>query len=330
LTKGHTIPRAADVLELKNVPTELILYTYWQWEYCGEYKAAGNGKNVNRFLRHIAIWIILKNMTTSGVIKKYRDQLPDLARACKMSETTMQRYVYWLQDEGLVTIHNRNLVLKDYKFLQKKYGINIKEREQTIFYDVNDNKKLSEILISVALLHKQSDRMQVYWNKVTQNQDMYKLLYDLLVQFGADSSRLQNPEYFRECHLELQCQTYQEEKPGQPAFNFIHNMLKANPDLNCKASTYGRQMGYAVFETANPVTKKDESRCMCFGHLKKRLMKKGLIDITVDHIESEVISRKDERVYHHRYNRKSGKTVWFRPDQIAINKAVFFTPKTAA
>ncbi len=315
----------SSMLEIRNVPTGLILYAVRQWLPCQKYaKNTGMFKNTNTFIKAIAVWLILKNETTSGNIKQYRTQLLQLASKCKMSVRTLEKYIVWLEKEELLHTEEKNLMLQPYRVL-RKYGIDITKREETIFYDTKDNTELAEIIIAIALKKMKEKWMQMYWDKLNKNPDKYKVLYDLLIDFKADASRLKEPGYFRECHLELLLQSFNEEKPGQSfAYDLLHKELQANPDLNCKGSTYARKMGYSVCEKKNAVTKKDESSSMGFNHLKHRLARKGLIYIEKDHIEGMARARKDEKIFHHRWLRELKHTIWFRCDQITINTEKFF------
>lgn len=300
-------------MEMKNTPIQLILYAINQWSLCNKYAyKTGVGNNTNVFIKGISLWLLLKNETTSGIVKNYRSQLPYLAAICKMSVRTFDKYLSWLKNEGLVHVNAKNLFLHDYKVL-RKYGINIKDRLPTFIYDIENTTTLSEVIVSIALQKMQQRRMQMYWKKINENPDVYKTLYDLLIFFKADATRLHDPEYFRQMHLELMLQSYREEKPGQPIYNFLHGHIEANPDLNCKANTYAKKMGY--------------NSAMSFCHLKFRLQKKRLIEVEKDHVESECQSRKDEKIFHHRWIKENKITTWFRCDQITVNTETIYGRK---
>jgi len=316
LTNQATIPNSSAVLELKNVPAGLIMYAVQQWTPCMKYaknKAAGH--NTNTFIRGISVWLILKSETTSGNIKKYRAQLPELAAKCKMSVRTMDRYIAWLKCERLVHTEGKNLFVHNYEAL-KKYGINTKDRMPTIYYDTENKTTLAEIIVAIAITKMKERWMQMYWNKINQNQDEFKVLSDLLIFFKADAGRLHDRNYFRECHLELMLRFYKEEKPGQRVYDFLHTQVEANPDINCMAATYAKKMGY--------------SAAMSFCHLKFKMIRNGLIKAEKDHIESECRSRKDEKMFHHRYVRQTKSTIWFRCDQITVQNEAIFGKKIAA
>lgn len=326
MKNGHVINNS--VLEIKGVPTSLILFAIQKWEYCGKYaKRTTIGNNVNQFIKAISVWLILKNETTSGCIHNYRQQLQQLAEKNKMSVRTLEKHINWLRNEGLAYVSpsgaGGNLVLHQYGVL-RKYDIDIKERESTIFYDTQNKTRLHEILISIAIQRLKDKRCIMYWKKINQNPDEHTALCDLLVKFGADRTRLNDIQYFRECHLELICQSFEEEEPGQEVYQFLHKIIKANPDLNAKAATYGRRFGYTIQERKNERTKKDESMCQSFSHLKRRLVKKGLISAEKDNIEGWNRARKDEKVFHHRWLKEFGHTIWFRVDQLTVHLHQFF------
>ncbi len=313
-----------NMLEIRNVPTQLILYAICQWNYNGKYaNATGMGNNTNSFIKAVAVWLILKSETTSGCIHNYREQLPALASKCKMSVRTLEKYINELRSEELAFKEGNKLLLHNYSVL-RKYDISIKEREPIIFYDTENKTRLFEILISIGLQRLKDKRMIMYWKKVNKNPDEFSVLSDLMIKYGADKARLTDKQYFRECHLELLCQSFEEETPGQENYELLHKRIKANPDLNARQSTYGRRMGYSVYKRENKYNKKDESLCMGFSHLIKRLSKKGLVTAERDHIEGWNRARKDEKIFHHRWLKKFKHTIWFRCNQLTINNKQFF------
>lgn len=148
--KVKSIAKRSGLLEIKNTPTQLILYAIKQWSICNKYAyKTGVGNNTNVF-KGIAVWLILKNETTSGIIKNYRSQLPHLAYMFKMSVRTLDKYLEWLKNEGLVHVDAKKLFLHDYKVL-RKYGIDIKDRLPILIYDIENTTTLSEIIVSIAL-----------------------------------------------------------------------------------------------------------------------------------------------------------------------------------
>lgn len=66
---------------------------------------------------------------------------------------------------------------------------------------------------------------------------------------------------------------------------------------------------------------------MSFCHLKFKLQKKRLIEVEKDHVESECQSRKDEKIFHHRWIKENKITIWFRCDQITVNTETIFGRK---
>jgi hypothetical protein len=321
--QDHTISKQgtneSGIVEIKNVPTQLILFAIMQWQQCGKHlKKKQVGYNTNNFLKQISVWLILKNETTSGCIKSYRSQLPQLAEKCKMSVRTLEARINALRTEGLAFVNEKTLYLRDYKVL-RRYGIKIDEREQTISYDTTDTVTLAEKLITIGIARLKERWMKMYWMKVNNNPDEYKALYDLFIKNGADASKLNSPEYFRQTHLEALCQSFNEETPGQPYYQFLHYQINANPDLNARADTYAFKFGYAA--------------AMSFCHLKYRLVKKGLLLCEKDNIDGTRRARKDDKVFRVKWAKQSKTTIWFRPDQLTVLTNKIFSndqPKTTA
>jgi hypothetical protein len=318
------------VLEIHNVPTALILYAIEQWTLCNKYAhKTGVGNNTNPFLRAVAVWILLKHETTSGKIKHYRKQLPQMATKCKMSVRSLDSYLAWLKKEELAHVEGTSLVLHSYQSV-KKYGINIQQRQQTILYDTNSKASFAHILAAIGVEKLKDKPRTTYWKKVTKNPDALAELRTHLIAYGADATRLDtDPEYFRLSHLQLLEASYKNEGPGRSSFYLLHKFIDANPDINYKAATYAFKMGYSVQEREDKVTGKDEAHSSGFSRLKHKLKALGLITVKKAHIESEYRARKDEKIFHHRYVRRTKKTIWFRPDQININNDAIYRKNAA-
>src|SRR4051794_35331078 len=70
--------KAIGMMEIKNVPVNLVLFALQQWKPCHQYAIkTGRGSNTNSFIKGISVWLILKSETTSGNIHNYRSQLPE-------------------------------------------------------------------------------------------------------------------------------------------------------------------------------------------------------------------------------------------------------------
>src|SRR4051794_26787798 len=79
------------IIEIKNVPAELIKYAILQWIPCWKYaKKTGVGNSTNTFIKAISVWLILKSETSSGCMHNYRTQLAALAVKCKMCVRTLE------------------------------------------------------------------------------------------------------------------------------------------------------------------------------------------------------------------------------------------------
>lgn len=316
-------------MAIHNCPVNLVLYAVQQWLPCHKYAKTGKGNNTNAFIKAISVWLILKNETSSGMIHSYRSQLPALAAKCKMSVRTLEHYINYLKREELVVKKENesgklDLLMQPYKTL-KKYDIDITKRLKTIMYDTVNATSLHEVLTAIGMDLFKRVPLNAYRKKVTKNQDALNELRNHLIAYGADEKRLDDPEYFRQQHLRLLIKTYREADPGQSSFYLLHKLIDANPDLNFKSATYAEKMGYSVLERTNE-RGKDQSVSVGFGHLKRRLAKKGVISVFKAHVESDWRARKDEKVFHHRYVRRTKQTIWFRPDQILLNEEIVYLP----
>lgn len=310
MTKKATINGSA-VLEIKNIPTSLIVYAVHNWQLCQAYTTKRSvGNNTNPFLKGITVWLVLKAITDSGRIHDYRKQLHEIAELCKISVRTLETRLAWLKKEELIRLDGKALVMRPFHKL-RQYNIDITERTDTIIYDSSKKTTLAEVLVTIALGKLKEKWNFMYNKKLSQNPNALAEVRNHLVEFGADRKRLdQDPEYLRERHLALLINTYKSEESGQSSFSLLHEHIEANPDLNARQDTLAYKLGYAA--------------AMSFCHLKFKLIKNGLIKVAKEHVRSEYRARKDENIFHHRWLRKSKQTIWFRPDQITINYAAIF------
>lgn len=304
LNQGQTIEVSSTVLELKNVPAELLLYANKQRKVCGDFITTGKAHTHNPFAKAISVWIILKNLTTSGVYNDLRLQKVSLAANCKMSVSVFERQLRYLKQHDLLSMKDGRLMVHNYSVL-RRFGININQRIETIQYDTSNKIKLQDIFTTLAIQHEQNRCKQAYWSKVTSNQDVFNALSDVFKKGGAHGSLLADKEYFRQVHQEARMQTFENEKSGHEDFDLLHKLVKANPDINLKCETYAKYFGFIA--------------PMAITHIKRKLQKLGLISVDKPLVKGEKRAHIDDEIFYVRYLPEERKTLWLPPDQLTVH-----------
>jgi hypothetical protein len=298
-----------------------------QWKENGKHVKTGKAKHTNPYATGLSIWYILKAETSSGIIQNYRSQLTELAAKCLHCTSSLQKWIAWLRNEGLLHIEGKHLRLHSFAAL-KKYGINYKQKvEKAVYYDSSENISLSDKLLAIGIVRMQERGKRIYEKKITGNPAIQREIGNHLIAYGADAKKVSTDlDYYRKEHLALCIRSYKEEETGQSSFDLLHKDTNVNPDIQLCTATYGRYMGYSVLEKKD-VDGKGQPKCMGFSHLKRKLATMGVIKVRHRHVESEYQARKDEKVFHHRWVKKKRRTIWFLPDEIIINHDVIFGTK---
>ncbi len=337
--EDNNLPNTSDspIHLFHNIPKALPFEALRRREYCGTHISTGNGKTINPFLSATCAWYCLKLETSTGKIQGFRSQIGALQEKYKIKNLAGK--IDWLHREKFLAINKDSISLIGERALYK-WGIDPKEKLPAIKYDTSQNFNLVDIISTIGIEQIMDKSRQAYWRKLNSNPDAIKILTAIFIQYGADRNLLkEDSEYFRKCHEVALLESFRTMSPGQSDYFILHEELADfNPDINLNQATYGKLIGYSVFERVNDKTKKDESQCIGFGHLKRRLARKRLLSLQNISAESvrligtgyqAKLARKDESIFHHRFKKgeKVRKTIWYKPTQIEINHSLIYDQK---
>lgn len=326
MTSSNTIPKLNS--SPCNIPVAVIDTMFTGWEECGKYlnkdksKKTGKAKNTNPVARMLDTWILLKSITTSGCIHSYSNQLPEVAAFCKIKKRTLQYRIAWLKEHNLLHTHSKNLYLHSYKAMEEEFGIDTSERlKQTINYEPTDNRSLAEMLWPVGLSRLRKRCIYMYNKKIDESPGLRGDIEDHAISYEnhkINQQKLHNDsEYFRQSHEVLQVKSYKH-KAYQQTFNIAHNASDANPGIDLTQATLAKHCGYSIKQKKDE-NGKDISVSSGMGHHLRRLEDKEIITMTPQHVVSEYVARKDEKIFQHKYVHKKKQTIWYRPNHIKIH-----------
>ena len=99
-----------------------------------------NKYQTNREIKQIALFYLLKHLTTSGVVKEYAKNLKSILAITGLSQGTFYSQVRELKKKGLIVKNAHNLILSNYKTLLELYGIQDEATPITIKFNPSTHK----------------------------------------------------------------------------------------------------------------------------------------------------------------------------------------------
>ncbi len=101
-----------------------------------------NKYQTNREIKKIALFYILKSLSTSGIIKDYAKRLTDISSSTGLSQGTFYTHLNGLIKLGLVEKNANNLILSSFKSLLELYDVQDDELPIIIKFNPNTHKFL--------------------------------------------------------------------------------------------------------------------------------------------------------------------------------------------
>ncbi len=221
----------------------------------------------NRTLREVAVFCVLKTVTSSGIIQNYIEQLDDLAELCNCSKSSLFGIIKRLIDQKLIARKGGALILRSMQRLLNRYEITSKETV-SLTYEFRNHKLYQ--LLQAAYIKSMRSGQEFMVNKKIQNNPYLKHIIN---------EKSKNPERIRKKLLSLQISTFKD-KSTTDEYELIHSI---NADTNLSARSLRRAFKF--------------KSNMSVAYLKKMLGKRGIAKITVRKIESTTRSRKGKNYF---------------------------------
>ncbi len=315
-----------------NVAMQLIHYACDQRKECGVHVTKGASHTHNPFLKRISTWLLLKNLTTSGLIKNYGTQVKDIATYCMIAQSTLYRDISWLKAEGLLFRQGKHLRIASWKTIEENYGINTAEK---LHIEYEPSIKPWHLADALAAINDKSHRdvcYAAYLRKINGNPREKLEVTNHVYEYNKATplQRLHSDdECLRKLFLKVKVDSYRKENVGQSSFEFLHKRVKANPDIEMCIGTYGKKDHFKVRKKKD---KRGRSTMQSMGyyHRMRKLQKLGLITVQRRKAVSKHCARKDESIFYHRYIPKKKATVWVLCNKQTLNEEEIFGKKTVA
>lgn len=262
------------------VPYELARYAVSRRRKVNVYET-------NQLIRAFDTWLILKHITTSGIIQNWNNQKTDLFKICKCSEAIFRHRIRLLKSMQLITADRNNIKPCSWDSLDRILQID-STKKLAIQYYSNDNAKLFQWIAAAEIKDNQERQGFMINKKLKENPDYYLSVIGAMLQAGADATRLKEPGYI------LTWMQIMYRDGFIKGSEIYHLLTEIRPDTN-----RGVKGIAAAWECKHPQT---------ISYWKKILKKSGIIDIDKLMIQSET-----------RQRNKSCHVIWLDTKNIRAN-----------
>jgi hypothetical protein len=266
-----------------------------------------NKYHTNRSIKTWSCWFLLKSLTSSGKIQRWRTQREFLFEWLQMNEKTFYARLKEMTQLQLITVdEEENIHLVSYdkaaQILEVPYiGLTNIEYNPEKY----GGKQVFQYFLRAEEFRYQQQRQRsalLYY--LDKNPLLKNDLHLLMVKYGADGQQLQiSGSYFQERLLLLQMRSFKE---GSDILQYI---LTHRADINRGVSRIKDNHNYKSTQSVS--------------YMKKRMLKLQVITITKKKVESSERSRLyipdgDKKKDGYKYVRRTRQTVWFLTDQISF------------
>jgi hypothetical protein len=291
----------------QRIPTEVPVLTGAAEELV-RHRELRNKYETNRSIKTWSCWFLLKALTTSGKIQRWRSQRDFLFEWLQLNENTFYARLHEMERLEIITIDDKDSIhLVSYDKAAEVLGIAYNGLTH-IQYNPNDyaGKQVFQYFLRAEEFRSQQVRqLNALHYHLDKNPLLKSDLHLLLIKYGADGQQLhRSASYFQERLLKLQMLLFKE---GSDILQYV---LTRRADIN---RGNGRIMKDHSYKSKQSVT-----------YLKHRMKKLGVVVIEKRKTESVSRSRHyftgedGKKKEGYKYCRKSKKTVMFLTDQISF------------
>lgn len=266
-----------------------------------------NKYETNRAIKTWSVFFLLKSLTSSGVLKKYKSQENYLADFCQCNVKTLRRRIEELKQLKLVSIAGENLILIAYHKAAALLNITYNGIFK-IKYDTSEtqgNQIFQHLLRAEEIRNNQQKQLQALIYRSEKNPLITEQLMPLFANQGCSLYRIRtDAHYFQEQLLKLQQKAFIE---GSALLEEIQSF---RADVNRGVLCMQQQHQYKSAQSVS--------------YMKKKLKQHKLIGITKRCIHSKertrlyVPSAAGGRQDGYKWLPQLKKTAWFLTDQINV------------
>jgi hypothetical protein len=264
-----------------------------------------NEYETNLEIKAVGAWLLLKSLTTSGLIQRYTNQLPGLLEYTRLSRASFYRTINRLDALGLAGFDGRNLWLASWKKLEDLYGITTTSFIE-VNYSTNDKKAIHWIIPTLEIEHNKDRQRNALMYKLDKNPDLKTYLESILIKAGAPPEKLLDYNYMIEQLWKLQLLSFQDEV-GSDIYETL-DLLRF--DVNRAAKGFKKSYHF----------KSDQSA----SYWRKKMKDAGLIDVERLAVISDHWARKNKITWV-RWLKTSKQTIWFACNQISTTPGLIAT-----
>lgn len=263
---------------------------------------------VNPDIKTVSIWLLLKSLTKSGLIKNWWAQKDDLLPFLHICERTFYSQLHKMQKLGLISEVDAagNIRLISYEKAAALFDVAYSGMKYLPYNYKQHAKKQSfqYLLRAEEIRTAQSAQLCGLHNHLDKNPSLKTDLHQLLHQHGADMQRLyKEPKYYQECLLQLQKRVFREGSA------IIDTVFIRRADINRSVGTWASHHNYRSKQSVS--------------YLKKVMQELDIVSVKKDTVESDKRSRiyyeaDGQRKEGYKWVARGGKTTWFLTDQISF------------
>ena len=256
-----------------------------------------NRYNTNRTVKVIALYALLKTVTSTGVIHNYTEQ-PALRKLTKYSRNGFKDLVKDLVNTGLATVTCNNLKLNSWQKAVELTGQQYTPDFTYIDYNTENNTKLYYYFLPAEIAAKKAAQEKIAIQRLKENSTLKQATDSLISKlYKVDPSILTDQQYLDAIY---QIQVYQ-----FTSGTLTGEVMKFNPDCNRSASKLKQDW---QFKSTLSIT-----------YWKRKLQQLGLIMLEkIGKLVGKKTSRLRQYGLQDRWCSIAKKPIWYRVDRIAV------------
>jgi hypothetical protein len=282
-----------------------------------EKAAEFKGNRTNRDRKTIGMFICLKAITESGVIKNYRNQGELLEQYTKKNFKTIENYIDAMEQMGLATVtgikgsRGRGLKLASWKKLCEAYDLEF-TNEFTIYnYDLNNTKQTPDYVLDGAEEAEKQERL--YYRIIKKIKANHAITGFLATHYNITVINQKAIEQITRIRYDWFTNGFPSRSCSDNNFAFCVRFLY---HLNtCVSRTRKKLQSNRNFLQPRRVT-----------YLKKQLAQRGIANVSNTTLKSNQNRVPDRSIQANGFNRSERLATWFLPTEVKVTE---YAVKTA-
>ena len=225
-----------------------------------------NTYETNKNIRAVDTWLCLKSTTTTGVVQRYDNQLKSLLQLCKISRACFYSRLHYLQSQKLIAWDKKNkrITICSWDAFTKYFDLGPSTTFITITYDITDNRRIYQFISAIEIDANQFAQRKALYNRINKNPELKNTLTTLMLNYGAEASRLDDAVYFQQTLWQMQVESFKR-GTGTETYEALHAL---HADVNRSTRR--------AFKTS-----RNYKSAQSVSYEKKNLEKAGIISIEI-------------------------------------------------